>query len=265
MPHRPSEMSFVSVMSVAPATPGMPAMSAWLVVLVCLAMVGAHSAEAVRLAVPPADEVGATAADVREALGGDIEAARESGDARGLVVTLKEYARDSKDPARKFALLEVAEQLAVDLHQYPLAMGVAAEKAMQFDVTDMPTRIRILDAVVPSQQVDDLVYGIEFANSALAVAVATEDFTAVKRILEGLRTMVASYATIEKNQEAEIRRKYPQLFKTTMLHEKLRSNAVKQAWDKVFLHRRRDAYESRLAAIEAAAAVVEHRRATAKA
>ena len=135
-------------------------------------------------------------------------------------------------------------------------MGVAAEKVLQFDVTDMPTRVRILEAVVPSQHVDDLVYGIEFANSALAVAVATEDFDSAKAILEGLRTMVASYSTHEKDQEMEIRRKYPQLFKSTLLHEKLKSNAVKAAWDKVFLHRRRDDYNARLVAIEAAAAVV---------
>jgi S1-C subfamily serine protease len=218
-----------------------------------------------RESLPLPEDVTAACDTVRDALREELQATLQSGDARGLIVTLKEYARESKDPVRKYALLDVAEQLAIDLNQYSLAMGVAAEKTLQFDVTDMPTRIRILEALVPSQHVDDLVYGIEFATSGLAVAVGAEDFTSAKQMLEGLRTMVASYGTIEKNQESEIRKKYPQLFKSTLLHDKLRSNAVKQAWDKVFLHRRRDDYEAQLAAIEAAAAVVESRRAAAEA
>ena len=228
----------------------------------CVAIAG-DKASSSRLPVPDQEAVAVAIDAVQEALREELHGALDGGDARGMIVTLKEYARESKDPVRKYALLEVAEQLAIDDHQYPLAMGVAAEKVLQFDVTDMPTRVRILEAVVPSQHVDDLVYGIEFANSALAVAVATEDFDSAKAILEGLRTMVASYSTHEKDQEMEIRRKYPQLFKSTLLHEKLKSNAVKAAWDKVFLHRRRDDYNARLAAIEAAAAVVEQRRATA--
>ncbi len=177
-----------------------------------------------------------------------------------MVVTLKEYARESKDPVRKFALLDVAEHLAIELHQYSLAMGVAAEKVLQFDVTDMPTRMRILESVAASKRLDELDYGIEFATSALAVAVGTEDFESAKQILENLRTMVASYAAIEKEQEMEIRRKNPKLFQSTLLHEKLKASSVKQAWDKVFRNRRRDRYEAELAAIEAAATVVAGRR-----
>lgn len=238
-----------------------------LAVVFSMALVPAGGDSAGSTRSPPPDPAArATAAeDIRDALSSDLQAARESGDARGMIVTLKEYARESKDPVRKFALLDVAEQLAIDSHQYPLAMGVAAEKVLQFDVSDMPTRIQILEAVVPSRHVDDLVYGIEFATSCLADAVATEDFAAAKLILEGLRTMVAAFATIEKSEEMEIRRKNPKLFQSTLLHEKLKSNAVKQAWDKVFPHRRRDQYEAELAAIEAAATVVESRRATAAA
>ncbi len=228
--------------------------------LVSVFAIGGDSAPPARLSVPSESETATAVNEVRDALREELAETREGGDARGLVVTLKEYARESKDPVRKFALLDVAEQLAIDLNQYSLAMGVAAEKVLQFDVSDMPTRIRILEAVVPSQQVDDLDYGIEFATSALAVAVGTEDFAAAKQILDGLRTMVGSYAAIEKDREMEIRRKYPKLFQSTLLHDKLKSSAVKQAWDKVFLHRRRDDYEAQLVAIEAAATVVESRR-----
>jgi S1-C subfamily serine protease len=242
-----------------------PGLALPFVLSVALVAVGGDSRSSKRAAVPEPDALALASSDVRAALREELEAARESGDARGMIVTLKEYARESKDPVRKFALLDVAEQLAIDSNQYPLAMGVAAEKSLQFDVSDMPTRIRILAAVVPSRHVDDLVYGIEFANSGLADAVATEDFDAAKQILEGLRTMVTTFAATEKSQEMEIRRKYPKLFQSTLLHEKLKSNSVKQAWDKVFLHRRRDEYESRLAAIEAAATVVEARRAAAAA
>lgn len=235
------------------------------VVAMALVAFAGDSASPKRPAVPDAAAVTAEMAQVRDALNVELNAAADGGDVRGMIATLKEYARESTDLARKFALLEVGELLAIDAHRYALAMGVAAEKVLQFDVTDMPTRLRILKAVAESEQVDDLIYGIEFANAALADAVGTEDFEASRPILEGMRAMIAAYASIEKSQEAEIRKKYPQLYKTAVLQEKPKATSAKQAWDKVFRHRRRDAYEARLAEIEAAATVVEGRRAVAEA
>jgi len=165
-----------------------------------------------RTPIPPESKVAEAVAVVRSGYKTEYTSAAKKGDPRPLLLTLAQAARETKVDERKYALLEEAERLAIEADLYTLALNIAKEKALTFDVSVLPARLKVLEKCSLSRSVDVLEQGLSLAETSIAIALNDEDFSSARAALKTMRVVVDAYIALEEKREKEVKKKYPRLF-----------------------------------------------------
>ena len=126
-----------------------------------------------RLPVPAESAVDDALELINQAYDESIKAAKANPDS--VIRTFRTTADQTADPARKFALLLLAERLAVDAHMTTLAIDTLARRAELFDFDALAARHALLTGIARDQGVrpDGLLYEhiVETAQRAMAADV----------------------------------------------------------------------------------------------
>lgn len=168
-----------------------------------------------RKPVPVDSIVKVAIASVRSAYKSEYAAAAKSGDPRPLVNTLAQAARETRVDERKYALLEEAERMAIDAGLNNMALNVAKEKSLSFDVSVLPVRLKVLEKCSLSRSVDILEQGIALADTSIAIALNDADFPSAHAALKTMQVIIGAYGELEAKREKEVKKKYPRLFTKT--------------------------------------------------
>jgi hypothetical protein len=194
-------------------------------------------ANAKRLAVPDQSAVDEALELINQAYEETIKSAAAKPEA--AIRTFRDTADKTTDPARKFALLVLAERLALEARATSSALDILARRAALFDMDALAARHALLSRVARADDIrpDPLLF--EHVIETARRAVAADRFDLADAAADLSESIAKAIEKDEKIRVAESRRKREQ--PPTLVAAKL--NAEASSLQKAVRERRRQAFD----------------------